>query len=160
MSEPRPLDDDRPLDAADAGAAPVDATPADPTPVEPTPEMIAERARRADKATRGVLAGLLILEAIIVLLVPRAIAFTTGLGTGRTISLVVLAVVLVLVGGMQRRPRGIAIGSAMQMLFIATGFYIVTMFLVGAIFLAIWLRLLQLRVELVGSPSGWRMLAG
>ena len=44
---------------------------------EPTPEQIAERARRADRATRGVMAGVLGLEAIIVLLVPRAIAFTS-----------------------------------------------------------------------------------
>ncbi|MGN6609020.1 MAG: DUF4233 domain-containing protein [Jatrophihabitans sp.] len=134
--------------------------PADEAPVKPTPEMIAERARRADRATRGVLAGLLVLEAIIVLLVPRAIAFTTGLGTTRTVILIALAVLMILVAGIQRRPRGIAIGSGMQVLFIATGFFIATMFLVGAIFLAIWLRLLQLRVELVGSPSGWRMLAG
>ena len=67
---------------------------------------------------------------------------------------------LILASGLQRRPQGIAIGSGLQVLFIATGFFIATMFLVGAIFLAIWLRLLQLRVELVGSPPGWRMLAG
>ncbi|HJQ43606.1 MAG TPA: hypothetical protein VJ831_11010, partial [Jatrophihabitantaceae bacterium] len=48
---------------------------------EPTPEQVAERAKRADKATRSALAGVLGLEAVVVLLVPRAIAFTeTGLG--------------------------------------------------------------------------------
>jgi hypothetical protein len=35
-----------------------------------------------------------------------------------------------------------------------------TMFLIGALFLAIWLRLLTLRHELVGGPGGLRMLAG
>ena len=130
------------------------------TGTEPTPEQIAERARRADRATRGGLAGILALEAVIVLLVPRAIAFTTGLGVTRTVVLVALAVLLVAAAGVQRRAWGIAVGSAMQVLFLATGFLIVTMFLIGALFLAIWLRLLMLRVEIVGSPSGWRMLGG
>jgi hypothetical protein len=127
-------------------------------PFEPTPEQIAERARRADKATRGGLAGILGLEAVVVLLVPRAIAFTTGLGATRTGLLIGLAVLLVLAAGVQRRPWGIAVGSVLQLPFIATGFMIATMFLVGAIFAAIWLRLLSLRHELVGTPGGWRML--
>jgi hypothetical protein len=128
-------------------------------PTEPTPEQIAERARRADRATRGGLAGILGLEALVVLLVPRAIAFTTGLGTVRTVLLVGLAVLLVGAAAVQRRRWGIAVGSALQVPFVATGFLIATMFLVGAIFAAIWLRLLSLRRELVGTPGGWRMLA-
>jgi hypothetical protein len=125
---------------------------------QPTPEQIAERARRADRATRGGLAGILGLEAVVVLLVPRAIAFTTGLGTTRTTLLIGLAILLVAAAAVQRRPWGIAAGSALQLPFIATGFLIGTMFLVGAIFAAIWLRLLSLRHELVGTPGGWRML--
>ncbi|MCW2656008.1 MAG: hypothetical protein JWR06_201, partial [Jatrophihabitans sp.] len=42
--------------------------------------------------------------------------------------------------------------------FTATGFLIATMFLVGAIFAAIWLRLLMLRHEVVGTAGGLRML--
>ncbi len=129
-------------------------------PVEPTPEQIEARARRANRATRGALAGVLCLEAVVVLLVPRAIAFTTGLGTTRTVILVVLAVLLVVVGGLLRRPWGIAVGSGMQVIFTATGFLIPTMFVVGVIFAAIWGRLLMLRHEVVGSPGGLRMLAG
>ena len=127
---------------------------------EPTPEQIAERSRRADKATKGALAGILGLEAVIVLLVPRAIAYSTGLGPVRTTVLIALAVVLVLVAGLVRRPWGIAVGSAFQLVFTALGFLTPQMFLVGAIFIAIWLRLLQLRHEVVGSPGGLRMLAG
>ena len=136
-------------------------TPREPTAPErsePTAEQIAERARRADKATRGGLAGILGLEAVIVLLVPRAIAFTTGLGTTRTVVLVALAVLLVAAAAVQRRPWGIAVGSVLQVPFIATGFFIGTMFLIGAIFALIWWRLLALRHELVGTPDGWRML--
>ena len=129
-------------------------------PAEPTPEQIAERARRANRATRGALAGVLGLEALVVLLIPRAIAFTTGLGPVRTTICIGLAVLLVVAAAMLRRPWGIAVGSALQIAFLATGIMIVTMFLVGALFIAIWLRLLMLRRELVGSPGGFRMLAG
>lgn len=125
---------------------------------EPTPEQYAERARRADKATRAALAGVLGLEALVALLIPRAIAFTTGLGPVRTGLCIGLAVLLVLGAAVARRPWGIAVGSGLQVLFLASGFLIATMFLVGALFIAVWLRLLMLRRELVGSPGGWRLL--
>jgi hypothetical protein len=134
---------------------------ADFPPVQPTPEQIAERARRGDRATRGGLAAVLALEAVIVLLLPRTLARTSfGLETYETVLILVIAALLVVAAGLQRRPWGIAVGTAMQVVFLATGFLIGTMFLIGAIFIAIWLRLLQLRVEIVGSPSGWRMLGG
>lgn len=126
---------------------------------DPTPEQYAERARRADKATRGALAAILGLEALVVLLLPRAIKFTeTGLGGTRTAVLIGLAVVLVLAAGVQRRPWGIGVGSALQLAFLATGFWLGAMFFVGALFIAIWLRLLTLRHDVVGTPGGARML--
>lgn len=126
----------------------------------PTPEQIAERARRADKATRGAMAGILGLEALVVLLVPRTIAFTTGLGPVRTGVCFGVAAVLIVTAALLRRRWGIAVGSALQLVFTATGLLIGTMFLIGAIFAAIWLRLLVLRHDVVGSPGGLRMLAG
>lgn len=143
MSEP-----DRPL------------TDSDEPPREPTPEQYAERARNADKATRRALAGILGLEAVIVLLIPRAIAFTTGLGTVRTAICIGLAVVLVVGAALLRRSWGIGVGSALQVAFLATGIMIATMFFIGALFIAIWLRLLMLRHEIVGRPGGVRMLLG
>jgi hypothetical protein len=129
-----------------------------PQPV-PTPEQIAERAARADRATRGALAAVLCLEALVVLLVPRAIAFTsTGLGGTRTGLLIGLAVVLVAVATRLRTGWGIGAGSMLQLLFILTGVWIAAMFVVGAIFAAIWGYLLSLRHELVGTPAGVRML--
>jgi hypothetical protein len=129
-------------------------------PEQPTPEQYAERARRANKATRGALAGVLALEALIVLLIPRAIAFTSGLGGLRTGICIGLAVVLVVAAGLVRRPWGIAVGSVLQLVFTATGFFVGSLFLIGALFIAIWLRILLLRHEVVGSPGGMRMLAG
>jgi hypothetical protein len=127
---------------------------------EPTPEQYAERARRADKASRGALAGVLGLEAVIALLIPRTIAFTTGLGPVRTGICIGLAVVLVIGAGLLRRPWGIGLGSALQVLFFASGVLIATMFLVAALFIAVWTRILMFRHEVVGTPGGVRMLLG
>jgi hypothetical protein len=127
-------------------------------PVLPTAEQIAERARRTNRATRGVLAAILGLEAVVTLLVPRAIAFTsTGLGTTRTVLLVALAVVMVLAAGLLRRRYGIALGSVLQAVFLLTGVWLIAMLVIAAIFAAIWIRVLLLRRDLVGTPGGLRL---
>jgi hypothetical protein len=127
-------------------------------PGPPTPEQIALRAARADRATRGALAGVLGLEALVVLLVPRAIAFTdVGLGAVRTGLLLGLAVLTVAAAALIRRPWGVGTGSVLQLPFVLTGIWIGAMFVVGAIFAAIWVYLLTLRHELVGTPGGVRM---
>jgi hypothetical protein len=137
-----------------------EAQPTEPTePREPTPEQIAERARRADKGTRNAMAGVLGLEMVVVLLIPRAIAFTTGLGPVRTGICFGVAALLLFGAAVTRRSWGIGLGSALQVVFTATGFLIGTMFLIGAIFAAIWLRLLMLRHDVVGTPGGLRMLS-
>jgi hypothetical protein len=123
-------------------------------------QLAAERAARTDRMTRGALAGVLGLEALVTLLVPRAIAFTSGLGVTRTTVLIALAVVMVLAAGTVRRPWGIGFGSALQVAFVLTGILLPAMFAVGLIFAAIWARLLWLRHELIGAPGGWRILLG
>jgi hypothetical protein len=129
-------------------------------PAEPTAEERAERAVRADRATRGALAAILAFEALVVLLVPRAIAYTeTGLGGTRTGLLIALAALMIGAAGTLRRPWGIATGSALQVGFALTGIWLVAMFVIAAIFIAIWLYLLNLRHELVGTPGGLRMLS-
>jgi Protein of unknown function (DUF4233) len=129
-------------------------------PAEPTPEQYAERARRADKASRAALAGVLGLEALVVLLIPRTIAFTTGLGPVRTGVCIGIAVLLVFGAALVRRSWGIGLGSGLQVVFLGTGILIATMFLVAALFIAVWLRILMFRHEVVGSPAGVRMLLG
>jgi hypothetical protein len=44
--------------------------------------------------------------------------------------------------------------------FFATGILIATMFLIAAIFMAVWLRVLMFRHEVIGGPGGIRLLAG
>lgn len=116
------------------------------------------RRAKANRATRGVLAAVLCLEALVVLLVPRAIAQTsTGLDTAKTVVLLVLAVVLIATGFLLRRRWGIGLGSALQVAVLATGVWTAVMFAVGVIFLAIWLWVLTMRRDLVGTPGGYRM---
>jgi hypothetical protein len=118
-----------------------------------------ERIRRADRATRGAAAGLLCLEAFVVLLIPRAIAQTsTGLNTTKTVLLVGLAVLLVACGFLLRRRWGIGAGSALQVLVIAPVALIPVLAVVVVFFLLLWWYLLRTRHQLVGTPSGWRML--
>jgi hypothetical protein len=126
---------------------------------EATAEQIAERAQRADKATRRALAAILGLEALVVLLVPRAIAYTeSGLGGTKTALLIALAVLMIAAATTARRPWGIGFGSVLQIGFALTGIWLVAMFVIAAIFVGIWLYLLNLRHELVGTPGGVRML--
>ena len=128
-------------------------------PTGPTEEQVAERAVRANRATRSALAAVLVLEALVTLLVPRAIAFSaTGLGTTRTVVLISLAVVMIASASLVRRPFGIGLGSALQLAFIATGAFIGAMYVLGVLFAAAWGYLLKLRHELVGTPGGLRAL--
>jgi hypothetical protein len=126
---------------------------------EPTAEQRAERARRADRATRGALAGVLGLEAVVTLLLPRALAFSDGgLGVMRTVVLVVLAVLMVVAAALARRPWGIGVGTVLQLAFLLTGVWLPVMLIVSGFFALVWLRLLFLRRDLVGTPGGLRLL--
>jgi hypothetical protein len=118
-----------------------------------------DRARRADRATRGGLAGLLCLEAFVVLLVPRALAQTSsGLTGTKTGVLVALAIVLIGCGFLLRRRWGIGLGSVLQLLVAATVLLIPAIAVVVVFFLLIWYYVLRTRHQLVGTPAGWRML--
>lgn len=125
----------------------------------PTEEQIAARAVRANRATRGALAAVLCLEALVVLLMPRALAQTsTGLGTTRTVLLIVLAVILVTAGFLLRRPWGIGVGSLLQLAYLATGIWLPVSFVASILLVGCWLFLLNLRHDIVGTPGGARML--
>ena len=151
------MTEDRDDDAA--GGRPADEATGLRDDGEPTPEQLAERAARAAKAISRALAVVLCLEALCVLLVPRAIAQTSvGLGGTKTGLLIGLAVVLVAAGLVVRRPFGIAVGSALQVPMFAIGLWVYGFLIVAAIFLGVWLYLLNLRHELVGTPGGIRML--
>ena len=110
---------------------------------------------RAGKALGGAAAAVLLLEGICVLFIPRGIARTEeGLTGGRLALLLVLALVLILASGVQRRPQGVLVGTALQVPLLLTGLLTSVMWFLGGLFVLIWLYLLQLRKELLGSPFG------
>ena len=110
---------------------------------------------RAGRALGGAAAAVGLLEGIVVLFVPRGIAQTgPGLTGGRLAFLLALALVLILASGLQRRPQGLLIGTALQVPLLLTGLLTSVMWLLGGLFVLIWLYLLQLRRELLGTPFG------
>ncbi len=110
---------------------------------------------RTGKALGGAAAAVLLLEGICVLFIPRGIARTEeGLTGGRLALLLVLALVLILASGVQRRPQGVLVGTALQVPLLLTGLLTSVMWFLGGLFVLIWLYLLQLRKDLLGSSFG------
>jgi Protein of unknown function (DUF4233) len=108
---------------------------------------------RAARALGGAAAGVLVLEGIATLFVPRGIAQEgAGLTGFRLVFLLVLAVLLILAGGLQRRPYGLVVGTLLQVPMLLTGLFNGVMWIVGGAFVLIWLYLLQVRKELLGAP--------
>jgi hypothetical protein len=114
---------------------------------------------KADRATRGVLSALVALEALVVLLVPRAIAQTdTGLNTTKTVILIVLAVALLMTAFLMRRRWAVGLGSALQIAVLATGVLEWVMVVVALVFIGLWVWVLTMRRDWVRTPGGLRML--
>jgi Protein of unknown function (DUF4233) len=110
---------------------------------------------RAGRALGGAAAAILLLEGIAVLFVPRGIAQTgDGLTGFKLTVLLVLALLLILASGLQRRPQGLLIGTVLQVPLLLTGLFGAAMWLVGGLFVLIWAYLLQIRKDLLGSPFG------
>ncbi|RAV12801.1 DUF4233 domain-containing protein [Mycolicibacterium sp. GF69] len=102
------------------------------------------------KSFRGVMAGTLILEAIVVLL---ALPVVGRIGGGLTTTtggyLIGLAVVLVLLTGVQGRPWAIWVNLAMQVVLIAGVVIHGAIGFIGVIFLVVWLLIAYLRAEVL-----------
>lgn len=102
------------------------------------------------KSFRGVMAGTLILEAIVVLLaLPVVWRVGGGLTAASTAYLVGLAVVLILLAGVQGRPWAIWVNLAMQLVLIAGVTVNGAIGIVGGVFLAVWALIAYLRAEVM-----------
>ncbi len=100
-------------------------------------------------------AAVLILEALAVLFVPRAIAQTgSGLTPWRLAAVLAVVVALVVIAGLQRRSWGPQAGLAVQLPVLATGFFTAAMWFLGVLFLLLWIYLLRIRAELLDPPPG------
>lgn len=102
------------------------------------------------KSFRGVMAGILILEAIVVLLaLPVVSAVGSGL-TGASIAYVVgTAVILGLMAGVQGRSWAIWANLAVQLLLVGGWFIYPGIGFIGLLFIVVWLLIAYLRAEVL-----------
>jgi hypothetical protein len=131
-------------------------------------EQAPEQAAAPDpwKSFRGVMAGTLILEAIVVLLALPVVSVSEGGLTATSGGyLIGFAAVLVLLAGMQGRPWALWVNLAMQAVLIAGWFINGMVGFIGVIFAAVWVLIAYLRAEVKrrqdrGQLPGQRDLDG
>lgn len=100
------------------------------------------------KSFRGVMAGTLILEAIVVLLaLPVVVVANGGLTLVTGTYLIGLAVVLILLTAVQGRSWAIWVNLAMQLVLIAGWAVHGAVGFIGVVFAGVWLLILYLRSE-------------
>ena len=100
------------------------------------------------KSFRGVMAGTLILEVIVVLLaLPVVSVFHGGLTPLSSGYLIGMAIVLALMSGMQGRSWALWANIGLQFVLILGAFIDVTIGIVGIIFLLVWVLIAYLRSE-------------
>ncbi|MEU4843228.1 DUF4233 domain-containing protein [Nocardia testacea] len=100
------------------------------------------------KGLRGVMAGALVLEAITVLLALPVVADVAGGVTWVSGTyLVVLALVMIVGAGLQRRPWAVPFNLGLQVLVLIGGVFHLSIAVIGVIFLAVWAFILLLRSD-------------
>jgi hypothetical protein len=84
-------------------------------------------------------AGMLVLQAIVLFLTGVVTIGSTDLGAGRSLLLGgALALLCLVAAGLLGRPGGYPLGWLVQVVSIALGFLVPTMFFVGALFAVLW----------------------
>jgi biotin transporter BioY len=102
------------------------------------------------KSFRGVMAGTLILEAIVVLLaLPVVAAPDHGLTPLTAGYLIGFAIVLVLLSGVQGRPWAIWLNIGIQVVLIAGWLVHGAVGFIGVVFAAVWIFIAYLRAEVL-----------
>jgi Protein of unknown function (DUF4233) len=120
------------------------------TPGEQVPEPVPEQSAAPDpwKSFRGVMAGTLILEAIVVLLaLPVVSVSEDGLTATSGGFIIGFAVVLFLLTGMQGRSWALWANLAVQAVLIAGWFINAMVGFIGVIFTGVWILIAYLRTE-------------
>jgi hypothetical protein len=107
--------------------------------------------RNPQAAVRGLGAGTLGLEAIVLLLAIQPLRLFAGHFSGFGVGVVIgLAVLCVLVAGMMKRPWAWHVGTAVQVLLIAAGFLHWSLAALGLIFGAAWAYASYVRRSILG----------
>ncbi|MBB4765961.1 DUF4233 domain-containing protein [Amorphoplanes digitatis] len=139
------LADGGPVDRGPVGGGPVDGDPVDGDPPRRS------GLRNPEAAVRGLGAGTLALEAIVLLLAIQPIRLSggdlSGWGVGVVVALAVLAAVL---AGSMRRPWAWHAGSALQVLLLAAGLLHWSLAALGLIFGAAWIYATTVRRKILG----------
>ncbi|MET0187423.1 MAG: DUF4233 domain-containing protein [Pseudonocardia sediminis] len=99
------------------------------------------------KGIRGIFAATLILESIVVLL---ALLVLPKFGEGATAvgvtTMLLIALAMILASGLQRKPYGLNVALALQVITIVAGFWLVTgLGIMGVVFAIVWGILLWMR---------------
>ncbi len=102
------------------------------------------------KGFRGVMAGTLVLEAIVVLLALPVVAVvnTSGLTWFSGTYICVLALLMILGAGMQGRPWAMKFNLTLQVLTILGFFVDTALGVIGLLFGAVWLYIVYLRKDI------------
>ncbi|MDY7087385.1 MAG: DUF4233 domain-containing protein [Actinomycetota bacterium] len=102
-------------------------------------------------AVRGLGAGTLVLEAIVLLLGIQPIRIMGGDLTGWGVaSVIVLAVLAALLAGLMRRPWAWHAGTGLQVVLLASGLFHWSLAVLGLIFGAAWVYALYVRRTILG----------
>jgi hypothetical protein len=106
------------------------------------------------KGVRGVFAATLVLESIVVAL---SLLVLSKFGDGATPLAVgvilALAVAMVVAAGVQRRPWGLRLALALQVVMVACGLLVPALGVMGVVFVLVWVALLLLRRDLAGKMA-------
>lgn len=108
--------------------------------------------RNPPAAVRGVAAGSLVAEAVVLLLAVAPLVRIGGDRKGIAIGLVLaLTVLCVLAAGLLRRRVGWWLGGAIQVVLLAGGLLHWSLALLGVLFGALWLYVLNVRRTVLGA---------
>lgn len=103
---------------------------------------------------RAVGATVLCSEALVVFFAGLVAKDLSRLTQGQALGLAGgLAVVLLLTAGLLGRPYGRVLGSVVQVAVVGAGFWVPLMFLIGPVFVLLWVVALRLEVRFGGPPS-------
>ena len=102
---------------------------------------------------KSLLAAILVLEAVVVALAIPVAVLAAGRDASTAWTLGGLAILLVVAAGLVRRPHGVALGWAMQVLVLLAGILVPALAVLGLVFLGVWV------VAIVYGAKGDRLAA-
>lgn len=110
------------------------------------------------KGFRGIMAAVLILEAIIMgLTFPVVATLGGGVTWASGLYLTAVLVLLIVLSGMQGRPYALQINLGMQVLVILGGFFHWSIAVVGVVFLCVWIYIAYLKQDVTRRIAQGRL---